>query len=139
MQAAKLGKTVIIIDKGLILEAPRSTLERSRPIFTKAIIDLTDFYERSFYGKDRPQKNISINDLNYRLNKVLDEQRKMLLKQFEKIILNLFLESHGLSIPNHLAVLDKEDRVLYKVRGDFFLIASGSQPAILSMFLLTMK
>ncbi len=30
--------------------------------------------------------------------------------------------------PYHLVVLDHEDRVLYKVRGEFFLIASGSQP-----------
>src|SRR5271170_2455758 len=85
IQAAKLGKTVIVIEKG---PYPGGASLNSGTIPSKslreAIIDLTDFYERSFYGKDRPQKEISINDLNYRLKKVLEEQRKMLLKQFEK-------------------------------------------------------
>src|SRR6185295_9937498 len=84
IQAAKLGKTVIIIEKG---SYPGGTSLNSGTLPSKslreAIIDLTDFYGRSFYGKDRPQKKISINDLNYRLNKVLDERRQRLVKQFE--------------------------------------------------------
>ncbi|MBS0648946.1 MAG: Si-specific NAD(P)(+) transhydrogenase [Verrucomicrobia bacterium] len=129
IQAAKLGKTVIVIEKD---PYPGGASLNSGTIPSKslreAIIDLTDFYTRSFYGKERPQREISINDLNYRLHKVLDEQRKMLLKQFDKNHIKLI---HGIARfedAHHVLILDEEDRVLYKVRGDYFLIASGSQP-----------
>jgi NAD(P) transhydrogenase len=129
IQAAKLGKTVIIIEKDPF---PGGASLNSGTIPSKslreAIIDLTDFYTRSFYGQERPQREISINDLNYRLHKVLDEQRKMLLKQFDKNHIKLI---HGITRfedAHHVLILDEEDRVLYKVRGDYFLIASGSQP-----------
>jgi len=104
MQAAKLGKTVIIIDKGPLSWRRLAQLwnDPSKSL-REAIIDLNRLYERSFYGKDRPQKNISINDLNYRLNKVLDEQRKMLLKQFEKNNIKLIFGVARFVDPNHLA------------------------------------
>lgn len=129
IQAAKLGKTVIVIEKD---PYPGGASLNSGTIPSKslreAIIDLTDFYTRSFYGQERPQREISINDLNYRLHKVLDEQRKMLIKQFDKNHIKLI---HGIARfedAHHVLILDEDDRVLYKVRGDYFLIASGSQP-----------
>lgn len=129
IQAAKLGKTVIVIEKD---PYPGGASLNSGTIPSKslreAIIDLTDFYTRSFYAQDRPEKEISINDLNYRLNKVLDEQRKNLLKQFEKNKIKLLHGAAQFEDPYHVLLLDEDDRVLYKVGGDFFLIASGSQP-----------
>jgi NAD(P) transhydrogenase len=129
IQAAKLGKTVIVIEKG---PYPGGASLNSGTIPSKslreAIIDLTDFHERSFYGKDRPEKEISINDLNYRLNKVLDERRKMLMNQFEKNKIKLLFGIARFVDPYHMEVLDDTGQVLYKVRGDYFLIASGSQP-----------
>jgi len=50
----------------------------------EAILALTDSYERSFYAQSYVRREVSINDLNYRLHIVLDEQRKMLYYQFEK-------------------------------------------------------
>ena len=129
MQAAKLGKSVIIIDKG---PYPGGASLNSGTIPSKslreAIIDLTDFYERSFYAKDRSEKEMSINDLNYRLKKVLEEQRKMLLKQFEKNKIQLLFGTAQFIDPYHLTVHDENNRSLYKVRGDYFLIAAGSRP-----------
>jgi NAD(P) transhydrogenase len=129
IQAAKLGKSVIVIEKGPF---PGGASLNSGTIPSKslreAILDLTDFYERSFYGKDRPVKNISINDLNYRLNIVLEEQRKMLLKQFEKNKIRLIYGIARFEDKNHVVILDKEGRSLAKARGEYFLIASGSRP-----------
>src|SRR5271168_4484327 len=79
IQAAKLGKSVIIVEKD---PYPGGASLNSGTIPSKslreAILDLTDFYDRSFYGQDRCFRKVSINDLNYRLNIVLEEQRKML-------------------------------------------------------------
>lgn len=129
IQAAKLGKSVIVVEKD---PHPGGASLNSGTIPSKslreAIIDLTDFYERSFYGQDRIIREISINDLNYRLNIVLDEQRKMLLRQFEKNKIRLI---HGISRfedKNHLVVLDESQKALYRVTMDYALIATGSKP-----------
>jgi NAD(P) transhydrogenase len=129
IQAAKLGKTVIVIEKD---PYPGGASLNSGTIPSKslreAILDLTGFYERSFYGKECTTKKISINDLNYRLNKVLDEQRAMILRQFEKNKIKLVHGSARFEDTHNLVVLDEDDRVLAKVRGDFFLISGGSKP-----------
>jgi NAD(P) transhydrogenase len=59
---------------------------------------------------------------------VLEEQRKMLLKQFEKNKIKLLFGRAQFIDPYHMAVLGPEGHALYKVRGDYFLIAAGSQP-----------
>src|SRR3569832_1640884 len=85
IQAAKLGKKVVVIEKE---EYPGGNSLNWGTIPSKslreAILDLTDFYERSFYGRNQVEKAISINALNYRLNIVLEEQRILILRQFEK-------------------------------------------------------
>ena len=129
IQAAKLGKTVIVIERE---KAPGGASLNSGTIPSKslreAIIDLTGFYERSFYGQDRAIRSVSINDLNFRLHKILEEQRSMLHRQFDKNKIRLV---HGLARfedPHHVVVLDEEQKVLFRITGDFFLIATGSKP-----------
>lgn len=128
IQAAKLGKIVVVVDKD---PHPGGASLNSGTIPSKslreAILDLTDFYERSFYGQNRVIRAISINDLNYRLNIVLDEQRKMLLRQFEKNKIRLL---HGIARfqdKNHIIVNGVKDP-LYRISADHFLIATGSKP-----------
>src|SRR5690242_6570738 len=83
--AVKLGKTAVIIEKdpfpgGASLSSgtiPSKSLRES-------ILDLTDFYYKNFYGRTANPRPVSVNDLNFRLNKVLDEQRKGLARQLEK-------------------------------------------------------
>lgn len=129
IQAAKLGKSVIVIEKD---EHPGGASLNSGTIPSKslreAIIDLTDFYQKSFYGRTNEVKTVSINDLNFRLNKILDAQRKNLKKQFEKNAIRLVQGTAQFEEKNRLLVLDEEKRVLYRVRFDYALIATGSKP-----------
>lgn len=129
IQAAKLGKSVIVLDKS---PHPGGSSLNSGTIPSKslreAILDLTDFYERSFYGQNRVVREISINDLNYRLNIVLDEQRKMLLRQFEKNKIRLI---HGIARfddKNRIAVVDHKRQALFQIAFEYCLIATGSKP-----------
>lgn len=129
IQAAKLGKSVLIVERdaypgGASLNwgtIPSKSLR-------EAILDLTDFYQRSFYGKKDLMRAISINDLNYRLNKVLEQQRGNLLRQFEKNHIRLiqgfaqFLDTH------HLKVMDQKGREIARIRAERILIATGSNP-----------
>jgi NAD(P) transhydrogenase len=129
IQAAKLGKSVLIIEKDL---HPGGASLNSGTIPSKllreAILDLTDFYERSFYGKHQESRPISINDLNYRLHKVLESQREMLLRQFEKNHIRLIHGAARFEDPHHLVVLSPLQEVLCRVTAEVFLIATGSKP-----------
>ncbi|NGX27204.1 MAG: putative soluble pyridine nucleotide transhydrogenase [Chlamydiae bacterium] len=129
IQAAKLGKSVIVIEKdehlgGASLNSGTIPSKSLR----EAILDLTDFYQKSFYGRTKEVKKVSINELNFRLHKILDSQRVHLTKQFEK---NAIRFLHGMAQfeeKNRILVLDHDARVLYRIRFDYALIASGSKP-----------
>lgn len=129
IQAAKLSKSVIIVEKE---PHPGGASLNSGTIPSKslreAIIDLTNFYQKSFYAQDRPMREVSINDLNYRLNIVLDEQRKMLLRQFEKNQVSFVHGRASFLDQNHILVSDDRGRELSRIRGEYFLIATGSNP-----------
>jgi len=129
IQAAKLGKSVIVIEKDL---HPGGASLNSGTIPSKslreAILDLTDFYEKSFYGRTKEIKKVSIKELNFRLHKVLDNQRKHLLRQFEKNAIRFIEGTAQFEDRNRILVLDQENRVLYRIRFDYALIASGSKP-----------
>lgn len=129
IQASKLGKSVAIIDRDI---HPGGASLNSGTIPSKslreAIIDLTDFYKKSFYGQRQKERSISINDLNFRLGIILDAQRQHLLKQFEKNKIRLV---HGLARiidQNHVQVTDADGRLLFRIRCEFILIAAGSKP-----------
>ncbi len=129
VQAAKLGKSVLVVEKDPI---PGGASLNSGTIPSKslreAIIDLTGFYERSFYGQNRMMREVSINDLNFRLHKVIDEQAKMLHRQFEKNKIRLLHGTARFEDRNHLVILDEGNHASYRVRADFILIATGSKP-----------
>lgn len=129
IQAAKLGKKVIVVEKEM---HPGGNSLNWGTIPSKslreAILDLTGFYERSFYGKNLSEKKISINDLNYRLNIVLEEQRKLILRQFEKNKIQFMHGTARFIDPYHLEVLDADRKVKCHIEAEMFLIAGGSRP-----------
>ena len=129
IQAAKLGKSVLVIEK----EIPGGASLNSGTIPSKslreAILDLTDFYKRSFYGQENDCcKKISINDLNFRLNKILEEMRSALLRQFEKNGIRLVHGTARFENPHHLLVLDASHQPKVRVSFASCLIATGSKP-----------
>ncbi len=129
IQAAKLGKSVVVVEQD---SHPGGASLNSGTIPSKslreAILALTDFYERSFYGKDHLKRTISINDLNYRLHKVLDEQRRIILHQFEKNKIQLICGTARFKDDHHVEIVDQEDEVIACIESHFFLIATGSKP-----------
>ncbi len=129
IQAAKLGKSVIVVEKeahpgGASLNSGTLPSKSLR----EAILDLTDFYQRSFYGQNRPLREVSINDLNYRLHRILEEERKMLLRQFEKNRIRLVQGSARFQDENHVVILDPTQKAIARITADYFLIATGSKP-----------
>src|ERR1043165_6491215 len=84
IQSAKLGKSVVVIDKGRRLGGvsvhtgtiPSKTLRET-------VLNLSGWRERGFYGRGyRVTQDISIEDLIQRLRKTLDHEVEVLQHQF---------------------------------------------------------
>lgn len=129
IQGAKLGKKVLVIEK---LPDPGGSCLYSGTIPSKslreAIIDLTRFHERNFYGHELELHDIAIADLYNRLHKVIDEERSMVYRQFKKNGIHLVQGTARFENPHTLVVVDEEYRTLHLIKTDFAIIATGSKP-----------
>jgi NAD(P) transhydrogenase len=125
--AAKLGKRVAVIDRkervgGVCLHTgtiPSKTLR-------EAILYLSGFRERTFYGRDYAvSKEITIADLAFRVQKVLGREvvRAQLNRNHVTTLSGMarFIDTNTLEVES----LDGATRV----RGDRILIACGTRPA----------
>ena len=84
IQSAKLGKSVLVVDKGRRLGGvsvhtgtiPSKTLRET-------VLNLSGWRERGFYGRGyRVKQDISVSDLVQRLHKTLDHEVEVLQHQF---------------------------------------------------------
>ncbi|MCH9609446.1 MAG: putative soluble pyridine nucleotide transhydrogenase [Chlamydiales bacterium] len=128
IQAAKLGKSVVIIEKDVVLggNCLNSGTIPSKSL-RAAIIDLRRYNERAFYGSSC-MTEVSINDLNYRLNAVLEGERAILHRQLRK---NHILHIRGMARfknPHTLEIVDEKGEVTHQIIAKKYLIATGSEP-----------
>jgi len=124
-QAAKLGKTVLLIEA----DKPGGNCLNSGTIPSKslreAIIDLTRYNERGFYGSSCIHE-VTINDLNYRLHAVIEGEREVLLRQLKKNRIRLLTGFAQFVSPVELEV--KGEDTIYRVLAEKILISTGSTP-----------
>lgn len=127
--AAKLGKRVAVVDRkemvgGVCIHTgtiPSKTLR-------EAILYLSGFRERSFYGRDYAVKeDISISDLSFRVEAVLSREVEIIRAQLKRNHVELipgtarFLDPHTVEVQAMAGTS--------RVSGDHFLIACGTRPA----------
>lgn len=129
IQGAKLGKNVVVIER---FSEPGGNCLYNGTIPSKslreAIIDLTRFNDRSFYGPDFKIKDITINDLSNRLAKVIEEERNMVYRQFKKNNIRLIIGEARFENDKVMIVVDKDFRLLFQIQAEIFIIATGSKP-----------
>lgn len=129
IQAAKLGKTVIVVEKdpepgGACLYTgtiPSKT-------FREAVVDLTRFYERHFEGKEFVQPQVTIDELNFRLHSVVTEERNIITRQFKKNGIHFIQGSARFENQNTIIVIDHDYHLKYQLKADYCIIATGSNP-----------
>src|SRR6185437_11460236 len=129
VQAAKLGKSVLVIEKGRRVGGvsvhtgtiPSKTLRET-------VLNLTGWRERGFYGRAyRVKKDIEAKDLMMRLHMTLDHEVDVLEHQFARNGVNTlrgaarFVDAHRVEV----ALESGDTRV---VTGERFLIAVGTRP-----------
>lgn len=129
IQAAKLGKKVLIIER---YDNPGGNCLFSGTIpsksFREAVIDLTRFHERNFFGDQVKMTDVTVGELMHRLHQVIDEERNMVYRQFKKNNIELVHGTARFDNPHTLMIVDDEYRMLYEVKADTFMIATGSLP-----------
>lgn len=129
IQAAKLGKSVLVIEKAI---EPGGNCLYNGTIPSKslreAIIDLTRFNERAFWGMKYDMQNVTMKDLYSRLNKVVDDERNMVLRQFKKNGIRLIEGTARFESPHMLIIVDRDFRLTYQIKMEKTIIATGSKP-----------
>jgi NAD(P) transhydrogenase len=127
--AAKLGKRVAVVDRkemvgGVCIHTgtiPSKTLR-------EAILYLSGFRERSFYGRDYAVKHdISIADLSFRVQAVLSREVEIIRAQLQRNRVDLVPGTARFLDPNTLEVQSLAGAT--KLSTDHVLIACGTRPA----------
>jgi NAD(P) transhydrogenase len=129
IQAAKLNKSVLVVEKegflgGACLHSgtiPSKTLRA-------AILDLSEFYERSFYSKEYVFRDISINDLAFRLKMVIEVQMQMIERQFKKNNIRVLFGDAEFESPYVIGVRNGSREITHRIKCEKIIIASGSKP-----------
>jgi NAD(P) transhydrogenase len=127
--AAKLGKRVAVVDRkemvgGVCLHTgtiPSKTLR-------EAILYLSGFRERTFYGRDYAvSKDITVADLAFRVQKVLGREIEVVRSQLNRNHVATLLGSARFLDPHTLEIVSTEGTT--QVRTDHVLVACGTRPA----------
>jgi NAD(P) transhydrogenase len=129
IQSAKLGKSVLVIDKGRRVGGvsvhtgtiPSKTLRET-------VLNLTGWRERGFYGRAyRVKKDISAADLMSRLHKTLDHEVDVLEHQFARNGVHTLRGTARFLDAHHVEVVG-EDGESKRWECERFLIAVGTRP-----------
>ncbi|MBW8301978.1 MAG: Si-specific NAD(P)(+) transhydrogenase [Hydrogenophaga sp.] len=129
IQAAKLGKKVLVIEKGTRVGGvsvhtgtiPSKTLRETA-------LNLTGWRERGFYGRSyRVKQEISAEDLRRRLLITLDHEVDVLEHQFARNRVSQ-LRGHARFIDRNTLEVEKEDGEIIRVHAGAVLLAVGTKP-----------
>ncbi|MBS7539214.1 Si-specific NAD(P)(+) transhydrogenase [Ancylobacter lacus] len=129
VQSAKLGKSVLVIEKGRRVGGvsvhtgtiPSKTLRET-------VLNLSGWRERGFYGRGyRVKKDIAASDLISRLHKTLDHEVEVLEHQFGRNGVKTARGEASFVSPHEIEIVgDTGERSC--VRGAHILIACGTRP-----------
>jgi len=130
INAAKLGKRVVVIERaGMVGGASVHSGTVPSKTLRDAVLYLTGFNERVFYGQDyRLRERINRDEIASRVRVIVTRETHLVRSQFNR---NRVAELDGTGRfldPHTLEVTSAEGRTT-TVRGEYVLIACGARPA----------
>ncbi|HKC24220.1 MAG TPA: Si-specific NAD(P)(+) transhydrogenase [Thermoanaerobaculia bacterium] len=127
--AAKHGKRVAVIDRpSMIGGVSLNTGTIPSKTLREAILYLTGFRQRMYYGRDYSLKDeISVPDLAFRVNAVKARELEVIRAQLKRNRVTIVEGTATFVDPRTLEVKTASGPA--RVRGDFVLIACGTRPA----------
>jgi NAD(P) transhydrogenase len=130
IQGAKAGKRVAVVEKhaaigGVCINTGTIPSKTMR----EAVLHLSGFYSKSFYGSNyNVKENVTISDLNFRVQRVIENEVAVTQDQLKRNGVDvvhgfgMFTDAHHLRVENGNGYSELE--------GQFFVIATGTKPAI---------
>jgi NAD(P) transhydrogenase len=130
IQAAKSGKRVAMIEKGLgVGGVCTNTGTIPSKTMREAVLHLSGFYYQNFYGANyRVKETVTMADLNYRIQRVIESEVSVIQAQLQRNGVDLlhglgsFLDAHRIQIEN--------GNGRNEVEAANVLIATGTKPAV---------
>ncbi|MGQ0810896.1 MAG: FAD-dependent oxidoreductase, partial [Nitrospiraceae bacterium] len=129
VQAAKLGKKVATIEReevvgGVCINTGTIPSKSLR----EAVMYLSGFHQRSLYGASyRVKQTITIEDLAYRCNHVIKNERQIIHNQMARNQVDIMTGTASFVDPHRLAIRHNGDVVEHTA--DYIVIAVGTVPA----------
>lgn len=129
IQAAKFGKQVVMIEKD---PDPGGKCLYSGTIpsktFRESVMTLTRFYDRRFLDQKYVRGSVTINELNDRLHKVIQDEKEVVYRQLRRNNIRLIRGDARFEDPYIINVEDQEHGIIWRLRSKFIMIATGSKP-----------
>ena len=130
IQAAKSGKRVAIIEKGVgVGGVCTNTGTIPSKTMREAVLHLSGFYYQNFYGANyRVKETVTMADLNYRVQRVIESEVSVIQAQLQRNGVDLlhgvgsFLDAHRIQVENGNGRNELEAANV--------LIATGTKPAL---------
>jgi NAD(P) transhydrogenase len=129
IQAAKLGKKAVVIEKSNVLGgAAINTGTIPSKALRQAVLHLTGASYRGLFGESyRVKRNITVADLIFVSEQVIRNELDLVRSHFDRNNIELVWgEAHFVS-PNLLEVVRPDDAE--RISADIFVVATGSRPA----------
>lgn len=128
--AAKMRKRVAVVDsKKMIGGVCVHTGTVPSKTFRESVLYLTGFSQRSFYGRDYVVKdNISMSDLMFRVNAVVQREHEVILSQLRRNQVTL-LDGHARFLNAHTIEVAGNGEAPVFMQTDKVLIGCGTRPA----------
>jgi NAD(P) transhydrogenase len=130
IQGAKAGKRVAVVEKqaaigGVCINTGTIPSKTMR----EAVLHLSGFYSKSFYGSNyNVKENVTMADLNFRVQRVIENEVAVTQDQLKRNGVDVihgfgkFMDAHHIRVENGNGYSELE--------GQFFVIATGTKPAI---------
>jgi len=130
IQAAKVGKRVAVVEKQAVIGGvcinsgtiPSKTMR-------EAVLHLSGFYDQAFYGSNyHVKENITMNDLNFRVTRVIENEAAVLQDQLKRNGVDLYHGVGSFTDPHHLRV--ENTTGFNELEAEFVVLATGTKPAV---------
>jgi NAD(P) transhydrogenase len=130
INAAKLGRRVLVIERaGMLGGASVHSGTIPSKTVRDAVLYLTGFNERAFYGQDyRLREQINRDEIDSRVRTIITRETHLVRSQFSRNRV-AEIDGSGRFLDSHTVEITKPLGTTTTVRGDYVLIACGTRPA----------
>jgi NAD(P) transhydrogenase len=129
IQASKIGKAVAVVEKqtmvgGVSINSGTIPSKTMR----EAVLHLSGFYDQAFYGANyHAKENVTMSDLNFRVNRVIENEAAVLQDQLRRNNVELFHGTASFMDPHHIRV--ENSTGFSELEGEYVVVATGTKPA----------